>query len=927
MSARKSWLLTLVLSLAAAESVDAEERVPWTTSRVRGSPEPPLPFRLENIDPELRFTEPVVITHVPGSGKLLVVEREGKIHTFENADGKRKPRLAIDIRNKNSRCDAAYGLAFDPAFEHNRRIYICYITGNKRPDGTRVSRFRATSIDPLVIDPDSEEILITWLSGGHNGGCLQFGPDGFLYISAGDAEAPSPPDKLTAGQDVSNLLSTIMRIDVDTDDASYRVPKDNPFVGKPDIRPEIWAYGFRNPWKMSFGPKDGALWVGDVGWEMWEMIFRVERGGNYGWSIVEGRQPIRPVQKPGPTPILPPTVEHDHTEARSITGGRVYRGERLAELRDEYVYADYETGIFWGVRHDGKEVTSKRELARAKIKPVSFGEGAKGEIFVLDYIAGGIYRIERSERQGDGDDFPTRLSETGIFADVEKHEPASGVVPYEIRSELWADGASAQRFVAIPGATKIGGDSRNFRFPEGTVFAKTLTLPEREGESARRVETQLLHHEDGEWRTYSYLWNEAGADAELVPRGGTAHDEWPFVSRTTCQLCHNFTMRGPIGFRADQLARWPEVDDELAALFERKPRENRRMRPLADPHDEMLPLESRARSYLHVNCSPCHRNNGGGAATIDVRSSRSLDRTFTIDERPKLGDFGIDSARIVSEGDANRSVITYRMAALGPSRMPLVSSRQVDTRGLALIRAWIDSLTDRAHESVDAEIAAAILPDGDAALDRLLSRTQKSLALVRALDEGRVSKARLDDLAEKVTVHSEPHVHELFRRFLPVDRQTKKRGEVVEAEAILALPSHPERGAQIFARGSAQTCQRCHRLGDLGKPFGPDLSQVGARLDRAKILESILEPAKTIEPKFASYLATTKTGAVHTGILLESDEKRVVVGTVDGRRVEVARKDLAVLAKQPGSSMPDLLFRDMSAQDLADLVAYLASRR
>src|SRR5262249_15350674 len=146
---------------------------------------------------------------------------------------------------------------------------------------------------------------ITWLSGGHNAGCIQFGPDGYLYISTGDGGGPNPPDPLKTGQDISDLLSSVLRIDVDHADhgKGYRVPDDNPFVTYPGARPEVWAYGLRNPWRMSFDRRTRALWVADVGWELWEMVYRVEKGGNYGWSIMEGPQAIKLDEKPGPTPI------------------------------------------------------------------------------------------------------------------------------------------------------------------------------------------------------------------------------------------------------------------------------------------------------------------------------------------------------------------------------------------------------------------------------------------------------------------------------------------------------------------------------------------------------------------------------------------------------------------------------------------------
>ena len=145
-----------------------------------------------------------------------------------------------------------------------------------------------------MIDPQSEQVILKFWSGGHNGGCLDFGNDGYLYISTGDAAAPSPPDVMMTGQDCSDLLSSVLRIDVDHAEPGkpYRIPADNPFVNMPGVRPEIWAFGFRNPWKMSFDRATGDLWVGDVGWELWELIFKVKRGGNYGWSVMEGPQPV-----------------------------------------------------------------------------------------------------------------------------------------------------------------------------------------------------------------------------------------------------------------------------------------------------------------------------------------------------------------------------------------------------------------------------------------------------------------------------------------------------------------------------------------------------------------------------------------------------------------------------------------------------------
>ena len=177
---------------------------------------------------------------------------------------------------------------------------------------------------------------------------MAFGPDGDLYITAGDGTTGSDP--AITGQDLTDLNASILRIDVDHPDPGkpYGVPKDNPFLNIPKARPEIWAFGVRNPWRMSFDPATGNLWLGDVGQDLWEMIYLVKRGGNYGWSVMEGSHPFYPERKIGPAPISPPIVEHHHSEARSITGGYVYHGKRLPELANHYIYCCYQTGTVWG---------------------------------------------------------------------------------------------------------------------------------------------------------------------------------------------------------------------------------------------------------------------------------------------------------------------------------------------------------------------------------------------------------------------------------------------------------------------------------------------------------------------------------------------------------------------------------------------------
>src|SRR5688572_21311848 len=405
------WIL---LSLAVAASA----REPWLSSRITDSPEPPAPFVTERVFPKLKFREPVELSPMPGTDRLILVEREAKIFSFSNDPACEKPDLFVNMKDLSKEIYETYSMAFHPGFRTNRYVFIFYILKSGLPDGTHISRFNVKDTDPPTVDLSTEKLLITWLSGGHNGGCIRFGPDGYMYLAAGDATVPSPPDLLDTGQDLSDLLGSILRIDVDREDPGkpYRIPPDNPFINTPRARPEIWAYGFRNPWRMSFDPA-GNLWAGDVGWELWEMIYRIERGGNYGWSLMEGTHIVRPGSKVGPTPILPPVIEHPHSEAASITGGYVYRGTRLSELKGAYIYGDYETGKIWELWHDGRRVTKSRELADTPFKIISFGEDHAGELYILDY-AGTIHRLTRNPAAGKPSDFPRKLSETGLFASV-----------------------------------------------------------------------------------------------------------------------------------------------------------------------------------------------------------------------------------------------------------------------------------------------------------------------------------------------------------------------------------------------------------------------------------------------------------------------------------------------------------------------------
>lgn len=714
-----------------------EKRILWTTSKIDGTPDPPDPYRTEIAFPKLKFFEPLELRHIPGTNRLAVAERKGKLFSFANQRDVSTPELLVDLGR------TVYGFAFHPRFAENGYLYVVSVLdpNNPAPHGTRLSRLTVTERDPPRADPKSETILMEWPSGGHNGGCLEFGSDGYLYLVTGDGSGIA--DQLETGQDTSDLLASLLRIDVDHPEPgrAYGIPKDNPFVGKPGSRPEIWAYGLRQAWKFSFDAKNGDLWAGEVGQDLWEMVYRIQKGGNYGWSVQEGLHPFRPQRKLGPTPILRPVVEHSHTEFRSLTGGYVYHGRRLPELAGRYVYGDYDTGRIWCFRYRDGRPTEHRELADTQLRIVAWGVDAENELYLVDFIGGAIHRlVPNPPVPTDAPKFPRRLSETGLFASTPEHQPMPGLIPYSVNSELWSDGATKERFLALPGNGKIEYDAVTYpqpapgappgwRFPDGTVLVKTFFLDTEVGNPAsrRRLETRLLHYEHVPgneevgadiWHGYTYVWNDEQTDAELLEAkgrdrtftiadaqapGGRREQTWHFPSRAECTLCHTLPAKFALGVNTLQMNRDHDYGgvianqlstfDHLGLFTAPLPKPPEVLPKLPDYKDPQVSLDQRARAYLHSNCAHCHSKWGGGNAEFQLLATLPLNETGTIDTRPGQGTFGLDDPRILVPGQPNRSMVHHRMTKTGLGRMPHVASSVVDRAAVELIGKWIEGLS------------------------------------------------------------------------------------------------------------------------------------------------------------------------------------------------------------------------------------------
>jgi uncharacterized repeat protein (TIGR03806 family) len=485
------------------------------------------------------------------------------------------------------------------------------------------------------------------------------------------------------------------------------------------------------------------------------MIYKVQKGGNYGWSVQEGTHPFRPERKKGPTPILKPVVEHSHTDFRSITGGFVYYGKRLPELYGRYLYGDFDTGRVWaldeqiaknvevktndGVRvHKEAVLRSNNELARTTYRIVSFGEDAAGEVYFLDFTGGGIHQLVKDTKKDDSAKFPRKLSETGIFASTKDHNVAPGVIPYSVNAQLWGDHAVKERFIAIPGEGKIGFDEITYpqpspgappgwRFPDGTVLVKTFAMEMERGnpKSKKRLETRLLHFQqfpgtqeygDQYWRGYTYVWNDEQTDADLLDEKGAdkvltikdgnkfVQQTYRFPSRAECTLCHTNAAKFALGVSTMQMNRDHNYDgviaDQLATLehiglFTNKlPAAPAQLPKIADFNDDKLPVEVRARSYLHSNCAHCHMKWGGGNAEFKLLSTLPLKEMGIVNVPPAHGSFDISGAKLLVPGHPEKSIILARMAKTGLGRMPHIGSRVVDEQAVRLVRDWIKGMPE-----------------------------------------------------------------------------------------------------------------------------------------------------------------------------------------------------------------------------------------
>lgn len=745
-------LLGRPVSVEASGETKLPERFQATeTSRLMGGPDP-WPLETVRAFPKLTFERPVEVTSPPGaSGRNFVLEQKGRVLVFEDRDDVEEAKVFLDLRDvvrSTGNEEGLLGLAFHPKYCETGEFFVYYST---TPRASVIARYRVSKEDPNRADRDSEQrlLVIPQPYENHNGGSIRFGGDGFLYIGLGDGGLRDDPHG--NAQNLSVLLGKILRIDVDRREGErpYAIPKENPFVETEGARGEIWAYGFRNPWRIAFDRQTNELWTADVGQDRFEEVDLVRRGGNYGWNIREGFHDFEPSDPEKEVELVEPLVEYFHGDGQSITGGLVYRGERLKEYVGAYFYGDYLSGKVWAVRQFCGRVSENPQVAATSLQIAAFGETADGEM-VMCAFDGGLYRMAPAagDREAMAKAFPKTLSETGLFRSVEKNEPAESLIPYEVNVPFWSDHAVKERFLALPEKESVKfRESDKWEFPVGTVFVKTFWMHQDRVHMTRprRLETRLFVHAPQGWVGYTYVYNDDQTEATLLDEGttrpievetaaGTISQPYYFPSRSDCLACHNKAEGFVLGLTTRQMNRTLRCGDEsrnqlelLTALevFKEKPAKpakeqeafpewgfgnwDRSLQHGSSPVPNSPPpgdMDVLARAWLEVNCAVCHRPSGIAPGNRDLRAHVPLETANVVDKKVGQTRRLPSSWRIVAAGEPEKSDLFWRMSLRGERQMPPIGTRMPDEKALEVIANWIRDMPQRsANEPARSEAA------------------------------------------------------------------------------------------------------------------------------------------------------------------------------------------------------------------------------
>lgn len=763
-------------------------------------------YAVENALGTLSFTAPMLTTFPAGeTNRLFVAERAGTIQVVTNLSTTPTKAAYFSLSSllgtgETLRTDGENGflsLVFHPNFATNRTFYVYFSLQKETQLHQRLHQVTVTSATANTATIAQQKPLLTILDRdtNHNGGDLHFGADGFLYLSTGDEGGAN--DTRNNARHLNHLIQTspvavqrtgfwgqMLRLAVEVDPVgqpgvfppgvvapnthvqastafpsalhgNYRVPADNPFHGytlwhsvaidPATVRTEIWATGLRNPFRWSFDPVTGRLFLGDVGQNAREEVNIVAKGDDLGWSWREGAiaftsSPAYPDNRPGNTNAAPaapapgsppgtgfspkaPIYDYDRTDngtpndpvvfGTTVTGGIVYRGSRLTELYGKYLFAEYGQGMIVALTEGtGGAWTGQRLAIEAGI--VDFGYDPRdGDALLTDLGNGRIWRLARTGTSGT--DPPALLSQTGAFANLANLTPQTGLVPYDPNVPFWSDYAIKSRWFAIKNLTDTIGFSAdgNWTFPTGMIWVKHFDIELERGNPAtrRKLETRFLVKTASDVYGLSYKWRADQSDADLVAEGGLTEaiagsspaQTWRFPSRVDCRACHTPAGGFALSFNTRQLNRTRTYDlqtpNQLSALsaagyFSTVVADVHTLPAFARADDTSQSLEWRVRSYLAVNCVQCHQPGGAAQGSWDARITTPTDLAGLINGA-LVNNGGNADARFAVPGDApafgqaTHSMVLRRIRGDGAQRMPPLGTNERDLAAETLLTAWI----------------------------------------------------------------------------------------------------------------------------------------------------------------------------------------------------------------------------------------------
>ena len=734
-------------------------------------PRVPVAWQLTEAFPNFSISSSITdLRVIPGTDKLLALGKEGLVWVLDNDEADGNAKLVLDISSQvMGNSDAGLlGVAFHPSFNdatspHSKEIYFFYtyrFEGNQ-PLYDRLTRFKfSENLDSII--PDSEEVLIQQYDRNwwHNGGAMFFDKEGYLYVSLGDEGGGNDAYKNSQKINTS-LFGGIIRIDVDMDSSrshpirryprspqgkpagypdninqNYLIPNDNPWISETGSNlEEFFAIGLRSPHRMFYDSLTENIWVADVGQETREEISLISKGSNAQWAYQEGNKQY-PNRKPA-TIIgveTPPIFDYDRNWGGCITGGFVYRGEKYPNLQGKYIFGDYVSKNIWSLDPEqNNKVTFLCKATEARSGIVSFLDSPDGDIYVVT-LTGAIFKLSEIIPQ----ETPSLLSQTGAFVDLKDMKPTSGIIPYEVNTPLWSDGASKKRWISIP-ATSDGitySPESSWEFPVGTVFIKHFELPVSK-DSVVKLETRFfVIGENKQSYGVTYRWNEEGSDAQLIADGELQSREitfikdevitsqiWEFPSRAQCLDCHNSNAGHVLGVKTAQLNKsylYKETgveDNQLrtwnhVGLFNEDLGEfNTDTLPkLASVTNSSASLQDRVRSYLDANCSFCHRP-GGVEAAFDARSSTPIGLQHLIQESV-ISRNSTEGNKIIKLHDLDSSELWLRDKSLSENKMPPIGKNKLDDGYLKVLKEWILSLQYSVEEAVVCYGDSYTFPDG-----------------------------------------------------------------------------------------------------------------------------------------------------------------------------------------------------------------------